>query len=176
MTPTLFQKLLGASFYSLPPTVRALHGIRGRGSYAGRATIVRGRNPLGRLCAAMAGLPPAREDVATTVTFHADAGGETWRRDFGGHLLASRLRRRDGHLVERLGPLQFRFLLYVHEGAIWWQAARVRLFGVLPLPASWFAGVQCREGEQDGRYTFVVEASLPLAGRLIRYEGWLEPA
>src|SRR3546814_2416955 len=61
MTPTLFQALLGASFYSLAPAVRALHDVRGRVRYAGRATIARGRNPLGRLCAAVAGLPKARE-------------------------------------------------------------------------------------------------------------------
>ena len=176
MTPTLFQKLLGASFYSLPPSVRMLHGIRGSGRYAGRATIMRGRNPLARLFANIAGLPAAREDVAVTVAFETDAGGETWRRDFGGHPLHTRVRRLGGSLVERLGPLQFRFALHVHDGVLWWQAVGVRLFGVLPLPVSWFADVHCRESEQDGRYTFLVEASLPLVGQLIRYEGWLEPA
>ena len=176
MTPTLFQKLLGASFYALPPAVRALHNVRGQAVYAGRATIVRGRNPLARLCAAMAGLPTAREDVATTVTFDTSAQMETWRRDFGGYRMHSRLRNGGGVLVERLGSLQFRFALHVYDGAIHWNAASVRLFGVLPLPLSWFSEVRCREGEQDGRYTFQVEASLPLAGQLIRYEGWLEPA
>ena len=175
MTPTLFQKLLGASFYSLPAGVRVLHGVRGRGLYAGRATIVRGRNPLARLCAAFAGLPPACEDVATTVIFDTDAAGETWRRDFGGHPMHSRLRRRGGQLVERLGPLQFRFDLHVHDDALWWQATGARLFGVLPLPVSWLADVHCREGEQDGRYAFLVEVSMPLVGQLIRYEGWLAP-
>src|SRR3546814_12765461 len=66
MSPTLFQALLVASFYSLAPAVRALHDVRGRVRYAGRATIARGRNPLGRLCAAVAGLPKAREDVPVT--------------------------------------------------------------------------------------------------------------
>src|SRR3546814_9310623 len=74
MTPTLFQALLGASFYSLAPAVRALHDVRGRVRYAGRATIARGRNPLGRLCAAVAGLPKAREDVdRKSTTFELQA-------------------------------------------------------------------------------------------------------
>lgn len=175
MTPTLFQKLLGASFYSLPPAVRALHDIRGRGSYAGRATIVRGRNPFARLCAAFAGLPAAREDVAVTVGFHATADAEHWRRDFGGQTMQSRLRG-DGRLLsERLGPLRFRFALHAYDEALHWRVAAARLLGVLPLPASWFEGVRCREGEHEGRYTFRVEAALPLVGDLIRYEGWLEP-
>lgn len=176
MTPTLFQKLLGASFYSLPPSVRALHGVRGHARYAGRATIVRGRNPLARLCARVAGLPRACEDVATTVAFDAGPSGETWRRDFGGQAMRSQLRRDGTLLAERLGPLQFRFALHVHDGAIWWHAERVRLLGMLPLPASWFERVRCREAEREGRYTFEVEAALPLLGPLIRYEGWLEPA
>lgn len=176
MTPTLFQKLLGASFYALPPSVRALHGVRGQARYAGRATIVRGRNPLARLCAAIARLPKAGEDVATTVTFEAGPSAETWRRDFAGHAMHSRLHRDGTLLAERLGPLRLRFALHVHDGAIWWRTAGVRLFGLLPLPAGWFDAVYCREAERDGRYTFEVEAALPLLGPLVRYEGWLEPA
>jgi hypothetical protein len=175
MTPTLFQTLLGASFYSLPPAVRALHDVRGRATYAGRATIERGRNPLGRLCARFARLPAAREDVPTTVAFEARPASETWRRDFGGQRMQSRLHREGRMLVERLGPLRFRFALHVQDDALWWRVGGVRLLGVLPLPASLFDRVYCREGEHQGRYTFQVEAALPLCGRLIQYEGWLEP-
>ena len=46
MTPTLFQKLLGATFYSLPPAVRTLHSVRGKATYAGRANILRGESGL----------------------------------------------------------------------------------------------------------------------------------
>lgn len=176
MRPTLFQALLGASFYSLAPAVRALHDVRGRVPYAGRATIARGRNPLGRLCAAVAGLPKAREDVPVTVDFDARPDGETWQRNFGGQRMRSRLRRDGRMLVERLGPVRFRFALHAQDGELWWRVNGVKLLGVLPLPATLFDGVYCREGEAEGRYTFEVEAALPLCGRLIRYEGWLEPA
>jgi hypothetical protein len=175
MTPTLFQKLLGASFYSLPPAVRALHGVRGRATYAGSATIERGRNPLARLCASIARLPRTQRDVATTVHFDSAPQRETWRRDFGGTPMQSRLQMRGTQLDERLGPIRFRFNLHAYDGAIHWNVASARLFGMLPLPAMWFHGVRCREAEQDGRYTFLVEAALPLIGRIIRYEGWLEP-
>ncbi len=175
MSSTLFQKLLGAPFFRLPTAVRMLHSIRGQGKYAGRATIARGRNPIARLCATIAGLPPSAVDVPTTVEFRTDAAGETWQRDFGGYAMRSRLRDCDGLLGERMGPMQFRFALNVHDGAIWWQTVGVRLFGLIPLPTSWFADVRCREREHEGRYEFLVEASLPLIGSLIRYEGWLEP-
>lgn len=174
--PTLFQQVLGAPFYTLPESLRRLHAAQGRVQYAGVATIERGRNPFARLCAAIAGLPRSMRDAPTLVEFTSDARGETWRRDFGGSRMSSRLVFRDGLLRERLGPLQFRFALHANGGAIYWNAVDVRLFGVLPLPAALFAGVHCREREHEGRYEFLVEASLPVVGRIIRYEGWLAPA
>jgi len=175
LAPTLFQRILGSAFYGLAPCVRQLHGVRGTARYAGVASIERGHNPLARLCARIAGLPPAMRDAAATVEFAADAKGESWRRDFGGRRMASRLACRDGLLQERLGPLQFRYILHARDGALWWQVARVRLLGLLPLPVALFDGVRCREREHEGRYEFLVEAGLPLLGPVIRYEGWLLP-
>ncbi|MGJ4730697.1 DUF4166 domain-containing protein [Luteimonas sp. SDU101] len=176
MQPTVFQQALGAAFFRLPESLRRLHAAQGRFRYAGRATIERGRNPLARLYAWSAGLPAAGSDVATVVDFDCGPRREAWRRVFGAARMTSTLVLRDGLLRERLGPLQFRFALHANDGAIWWTVAGVRVFGLLPLPASLFDGVRCREYEQDERYRFEVEATLPLAGRVIRYAGWLEPA
>jgi hypothetical protein len=172
---TLFQQALGAAFYNLPEAVRRLHAVRGTARFAGVATVERGRNPLARLCARIAGLPKPMRDVPLTVEFVADAKRETWRRDFGGTRMQTRLAFKGGLLRERLGPLQFRYHLHPGFDALWWQVAGVRAFGLLPLPAGWFDGVRCREREHDGRYEFLVEASLPLIGLVVRYEGWLLP-
>lgn len=173
--PTVFQQALGAAFFNLPAPVRRLHAVRGTSRYAGIASVERGRNPLARLCARVAGLPGVMQDVPITVEFTADARGETWRRDFGGTRMQSRLAFKDGLLRERIGPLQFRHALLANAGAIWWRVAGVRLFGVLPLPARWFRGVRCCERADEARYRFDVEARLPLVGQVIRYEGWLLP-
>lgn len=173
--PTLFQQALGAAFYRLPESLRRLHSVQGRVRWAGRSTIARGRSPLARLCAAVAGLPASREDVPTVVEFVCDPAREVWHRDFGGAKMSSTMKVRDGLLLERLGPMQFRFSLYGNDGAIWWTVSGARLFGVLPLPAALFDGVRCRERECEGRYEFLVEAAMPVIGRIIRYEGWLEP-
>lgn len=175
MTPTLFQKLLGASFYSLPPVVRNLHAVRGEATYAGLATVVRGQTALSRFCARIARLPPAGEEVTTRVVFVTHADGESWYRDFGGHPMHSRLCAHGKLLEERVGLLQFRFSLHVYDEALHWRVQRVRLLGVLPLPSGWFEGVHCREREHKGRYEFRVEATLPWAGLLVLYQGWLEP-
>lgn len=173
---TLFQQALGAAFYTLPEAVRRLHAVRGTTRYAGIASVERGRNPLAKLCARIAGLPKAMRDVPLAVEFTADAKRETWRRDFAGTRMQTRLGCKGGLLRERLGPLQFRYHLHPGNQALWWQVAGVRLFGLLPLPAGWFDGVRCREREHDGRYEFLVEARLPLVGLVVRYEGWLAPA
>lgn len=174
--PTLFQQALGAAFFWTAPCVRRLHSVRGQARYRGVSRIECGTNPLARLCARVAGLPPAGNAVLTTVTFDAGQQGETWRRDFGGKQMTSRLAYRDGLLREQLGPMQFRFFLHASEdGTLWWQVAGVRLLGLLPLPVRLFDGVRCREREQEGRYEFLIEVALPLAGLIVRYEGWLEP-
>ena len=174
MTPTLFQKLLGAPFYSLPDAVRALHEIRGHCVYVGRVDVERGRNLLARLCARLAGLPPARQGAAISIAFDTLPNCETWRRNFDGHAMQSTLVKDGRYLSERLGPVRFRLALRVLDGAIVWHVERARLFNVIPLPMSWFVDVRCREGEDNGRYTFEVQASMPLVGLLVRYAGWLE--
>lgn len=176
MVPTLFQQVLGAAFYGLAPSVRQLHGARGQVRYRGIASIERGAHPLARLCAWLAGLPGACVDVPTTVVLDSQPQGETWRRDFGGRELTSSLTYRDGLLHERLGAVHFRFWLHVSDGALWWQVAGVRLFGLLPLPLRLFEGVRCHACEVEGRYQFQVEARLPLIGCIVRYRGWLERA
>jgi hypothetical protein len=174
----LFRRLLGDAFDALPDAVRALHDLApGRhGTWRGEATIVRGKGLPARLCAAATRLPPAGSRVPTTVAFAADGRGETWRRDFGGAVMATRCRGRDGLLLERLGPVEFAYSLRAGDGTIRWTVRRARLFGLLPLPAAWFSGVRCREREHAGRYEFQVEAALPRVGALVRYEGWLERA
>jgi len=164
----LFPRLLGDSFDKLPLQLRAIHSIAGRESWTGEATITRGRHPLVPLFALATRLPPSRERVPTTVEFVVDADGEEWRRDFGGARMFSRYRERNGHLCERLGLVEFAFALRVQDTCILWSTAGVRLFGVVPLPASWFARVRCREREVEGRYEFLVEAGLPVIGPLIR--------
>lgn len=180
MTPSLYQTLLGAAFFRLPDTLRTLHARRDVARYAGRVTVTRGTGLVSRACARLAGLPRAMTDAPLVVTFATGPRGELWDRSFGEPPRASRMRshlsHRDGRLRERVGPVQLRFALHSHDGAIYWNVVGARLFGLLPLPAALFREVRCSEREVDGRYTFEVQAALPLAGALVHYTGWLIPA
>lgn len=175
MTPTLFQRLLGAEFYYLAPEVKALHARQGTFRYEGRCTVERGRNPLGRLAGALMRLPPAMIDAPLAVVFDADGARETWQRSFGGKPMRSRLVFDGGRLRERLGPGTFHFRLFRIDGDLHWVAEKLRVFGFIPVPARWLDDVRCREFDDAGRYGFEVEAHLPLFGLLVRYRGWLMP-
>lgn len=170
-----FRRLLGAAFAALPEPVQYLHRGGAR-RHAGRATVERGSNALSWLMGWLAGLPPAARDATIEVELEAIAGGERWTRRFGGRAMQSRLRAGDdGLLWERLGPATFGFALTADALGITWQATRARAFG-LPLPGRWFAGVKAREGIEGTRYTFDVDATLPLVGRVVGYRGWLDIA
>jgi len=91
--------------------------------------------------------------------------------------MRSRVWLRNGLLMERLGPCTFGYRLVRIGKELAWTVERARVFGIIPLPASMFDGVRCRESEDEaGRYRFSVEARLPVIGLLIRYEGWLQYA
>ncbi|WP_082672642.1 DUF4166 domain-containing protein [Luteimonas abyssi] len=175
MTPTLYQTLLGAAFFRLPDSLRAMHSAGGHTRYVGRVSLTRGRGLLSRLCGRVAGLPKAMDDAPATVEIDCGPNGEVWRRDFGGRPMQSRLWHHDGQLRERLGGVQLHFLLHTHDGTIYWNVVGARLFGVLPMPVALFRRVRCEEREIEGIYRFQVEARMPLAGSVVRYSGWLRP-
>jgi hypothetical protein len=82
---------------------------------------------------------------------------------------------RRGLLNERVGPSTFMFALEATPDGMALQLKGVRFLGV-PLPGFLAPSVRTYESEREGRYRFEVEASLPLLGRIVRYEGWLERA
>ncbi len=169
----LFEQVLGDAFSELSPTLRALHA--GSGRWRGEAIVERGAGIWSRCAAWMTGLPPAGEH-AVIVNITGDDTGERWVRRYGtAHAMPSRLWWARGALCERLGPFVFTYRMTVEHAAILWRVASVRLFGILPLPAHWFVGVQAREYEAADRYCFDVRAELPMIGLLVHYRGWLEP-
>jgi hypothetical protein len=169
---SLFAQVLGPAFDALPPPVRALHMAQGLHRYRGDVEVDRGAGVLSRCIAAATRLPPAGRGPLC-MEIDASPHAERWTRFIGGRAMPSRLWREDDILCERLGLATFGFRLCVEDDAIVWRVVRVRVFGV-SLPARWFTGVGARESAEDGRYRFDVWASLPLAGLLVHYRGWLD--
>jgi hypothetical protein len=170
---SLFRRVIGPRYESLPRELRAVHdGILPR-SFSGTCRVERGAGWISRLCGSIAGLPAAADSVALRLRIDRHRDGERWQRDFGGVYMCSTLRDRQGQLEERLGPAVMRFALDAPGEAIEWRLTRVRVLGV-PLPLSWFRGVRACEAHEGGRYRFDVRAELPIAGLLVHYRGTLD--
>ena len=170
----LFRRLLGAeAFDALPEPLRRVHLRRGTARWQGEVEVVRGRSALARLCAWATRLPPAGTGPITVEIVVDDHGREQWTRHVAGHAMRSRMHATQTLLCERLGLVDFRFRLDSPQQDIVWTVVGVRVFGLLPLPASWFAQVRARESADGERYRFEVVAALPLAGPLVHYRGWL---
>ena len=171
----LFRRLLGATVFDrLPEPLRRLHLRRGTAQWRGEVEVIRGRSPLARLCAWATRLPPTGVGPIMVEIVAGDDGRERWTRHVAGHAMRSRLRAADALLDERLGLVDFRFRLDSRDADIVWTVQGVRVFGLLPLPASWFSQVRARESADGARYRFEVVAALPLAGPLVEYRGWLK--
>lgn len=178
--PLLFPKALGPALDALPPVLQDLHRVIDSRRWRGRASVRRGRGGLSCLLGALLRLPPAADDVAVEVLMVRRGEAEIWQRDFGGRRFRSTLR--PGRPVsEGFGPLGFtplRFTLglRVEGAALHFPVTGGRCLG-LPLPR-WLLPVSTTTETVDdqGRASFDVAIRMPLAGEIIRYRGWLQPA
>lgn len=171
----LYRRVMGAEFDRLRPVVRALHDVLRDGGASGRATVTRGGHPIARLIAAAIGFPPAGEH-ALHVSFAERDGEETWTRDFAGRRFRSRLSQRGGELVERFGPLRFRFALVREGGSLRMVMRGWSCLGLaLPLALAPRSDA-CETEDAQGRFGFDVPIALPLVGLVVHYRGWLAPA
>jgi hypothetical protein len=141
--------------------------------------VERGGGMLSRLAARLIGFPPAGADIPVKVSFDIDADGETWTRTFGTHGFSSRQfagrGRSERLLCEGFGPLTFAMALVLDDNRLRLVLRRWSFLG-LPLPMGLCPRSNAYETVEDGRFRFHVEISHPLAGLIVRYRGWLEPA
>ncbi len=171
----MFAQALGESFGTLPAPVQAFHNAGNR-SFTGLADITRSRSPYGWLILKLAGFPPAGSDVPVTVTVEEYEGVEHWTRDFGGHLTRSTIRftGTDGIIEERLGLLTLRMKLTASPKGLHYAILEASILGIKaprflrPKSDTWETG-------KAGSFHFSVTATAFLAGRLIHYQGALEP-
>lgn len=171
----LYARIMGARFQRLDPAVREMHDDPWITRACGRATVTASTSPIARLVCRLVGFPPASGDLPATVTFERLGAEEKWTRQFGRHTFQSRLSQSSDDLLERFGPLSFRFSLEEQDGAIamihrGWTAFGIRMPRRLGPSGT---AMECGKG---GLFTFDVPISLPLLGEVVRYRGWLQAA
>jgi hypothetical protein len=174
---TLFQRVLGAAWHTLPKPVQALHSVDRQATFSGLARIERGAGWLARLIAGTIRFPAAGHDVPVTVSVKPHARGESWNRTFSGRSLPSEVSRgagRSAHLLhERFGPFTCHIALVPEGGKLRFMVKGWNL-GALPLPRRWAPGGDSYEFADGERFGFHIEVRHPLAGLIVSYVGWLD--
>jgi hypothetical protein len=174
---SLFARICGGDAYrSLPPALTAFHDSDGAPVWTGHADIDTSPSILGRIIRTLFGFPPAGRDVPVTVTVDRQSETETWTRNFAGRRFASHLTPEGGNVVsERFGPFKILLGVSAANGEIAMPVVGWRL-GPIPLPLALAPRSETREfADADGRFRFDVAISLPVAGVIAHYRGWLEP-
>lgn len=173
----LQKKILGSAWDAIPAVIRDMHDVTHAATAEGRASVKRGTGPLARLAAALGGFPPAGDDVPLTVHFAVRGGVEKWTRHFGNQSFSTTQRAGTGRnerlLVERFGPLRFAMALVVEGEKVRLVMRRWSFLGI-PLPLWLCVRSDSYEYVDNGRFSFNVHISHPLAGLIVHYQGWLQ--
>jgi len=178
----IFEENLGRETFDMMPVVlRALHGHAGTPVWSGRSEVIAANWFLPRLVAKLFGFPASGSEIPVTVS--VDRGmnedgvsKETWVRNFSGQCFSSVLsHHEDGTFWETFGPLSFRLGLAADRESLVMPVTGWKL-GALPLPRFLAPRSRTREYEDEqGRFCFDVELTLPVLGLFAHYKGWLVP-
>ena len=171
----LYAGVLGASWGEVAAPVRSLH--KPGAELCGVFRISRGAGRLARILARWSRLPAAATDAGTRLRIVEDGPCQRWDRSFAGvPMVSTQWAGSAGHLMERIGQWEFCFRLRVMDGALIYEQQHARFcLGPLriPLPCGpHVAAVESPDG--PARVRISVEVHLPMAGKLIAYDGWLD--
>ncbi len=169
----VYARALGPAYDRLPGAVRAMHDIIADGGAEGEGTVERGGNPFARLVGAVMRFPPSGT-YPLDVDFAESRGKERWTRHFGAHHFSSELSQDGDGVIERFGPIRFSFALPSDETGLEMHLRRWTICGI-PLPLALAPCIAAREWEDEQRrFRFSVAVALPVIGRVVLYQGWLE--
>ncbi|KQT59702.1 hypothetical protein ASG52_20155 [Methylobacterium sp. Leaf456] len=176
---TLYRAILGSALDALPAPVRALHDGIGTRRFTGSASVRRGNGLLARLLCALFRFPDTASDVAVSVTFAQEPGGERWTRTIGRATVVSFQSAGTGRdralLIERFGLAAFALALIPDGDRLRFVPRRWSILKI-PMPGFLLPVGESFETERDGRFAFDITVSVPLVGLVVAYRGTLAPA
>jgi hypothetical protein len=172
----LYPEAMGPAFDTLPEPLRAFHSVEGKALYEGRVVVSHGSG-LARTVAKAGGMPGTSGEMPFAFRMIQEEDGETWERNFGGHITRSRQwLHGPGVVAERVGTSTFLMEPRAADGALHIPITRITGFG-LPVPRGLVASCEGVERvTEDGAITFDVHARLAGIGLIVRYRGQMRRA
>ena len=173
--PLLFHRLYGAALGFLPSPIVRVHDVEKMRTWHGEACVSQGETLSARALCWLLGFPPPGRSVPLSVVMERNGEMETWRRRFGDHAMATRLRAGDAPCTveETFWPFTAVSRLDPDDTGVTQVLVAFRVLG-LPLPRPFWPKLEVREGAAGTRYLFSVAAYFPWGTLIGKYEGWLE--
>lgn len=171
---SLYRRILGERFKSLPEVLRRFHDAPGGGRAHGTLQVERGGGWLSNTVASWLGLPEAGKNIPTDVEVQVEGDRERWVRCFQGRRLETVQWMHGGLLMESFGVTTFSSVLTIEGPCLRYDFRRAWFAGIR-LPRRLGPAVDGRVYAGDGRWRVTVSVSAPLVGKLVHYEGWVEP-
>ncbi len=170
----LFRRVLGEDFDDMPEVTRRLHRGRPATVATGEALLAPADTWLGRFLARRFGLPAIEGRVPVRVVIESRGGREHWTRVFDRTPMRSTMAPAgEGLIEERFGALAVTMRLVARSDGLDMAPVSARWHG-MPLPGVLLPRIKAEERvDSGGRHRFDVEISVPLAGRLVAYRGYL---
>ena len=172
----LYSRLLGDDWDMLAENIRLAHSTES--AKRGRFRVTHGVSWLARRMAKWSRLPAAAEGVETCLEIITEGQTERWVRRFGSDDFTTRQwEGKNGLLIEQFGKWELAFKLRVADGKLFYDqhVAKLSICGArIGVPRMCAPLVVASEISDGKRVLVSVNVTLPLVGRLISYEGYLE--
>jgi hypothetical protein len=172
--PSLYRRILGPRFDSLPRVLQTFHDAPSGGRARGTFQVERGSGLFRNALASVMGLPGAGKDVAVRLEVRVQGDRERWLRHFPRRTLVSTQWADGSLLLERVGLISFACALAVEGSRVGYEFRRAWLVGI-PLPTWLSPYVDGRVDAADTGWRVSVHVYAPFFGQILQYQGWVEP-
>ena len=172
----VYAQILGPAWSELPASIRATYAA---GQMRGFMQVSWGAGLLARGLAWTLGLPRPCPRLEVVLEVQPVVGGDRWVRRMGSAILASTQRASNGLLLESFGLFVWALRLFPHALGLRYvqEYAALQLGPWQPRLPRWAAPrVVAQVSETPAGALTEVEISVPLVGRVLRYEGIMEPS
>lgn len=168
--PTLYRRLLGEAFGTLPAALREFHDGADGGAARGVLCVTRGKGWLRNALADRMRLPPHGDRVAVRLRVVVEDDRERWVRDFDEVRMETVQWAGSGLLIEAAGPLRAGFRVVAGPDGLRFGLARAWLCG-LPLPRVLMPRTTAEARARERGWLLDVQVEAPFIGLLAAYHG-----